>query len=389
MSIDLGHLIDLMQGLHEKASRDIGEKGPVVLALSHSLSSLYGVNNAALPNGFIPFFERFAADRQLDPRTYLFPSFTAISQKPMLINEGLLFEKMRAVAAMHQELHGVQVAIPTVIEHFTGITNAVAFRLAGGDTAVIFDSGLVDFILGTIDGVLDLLMPVEPESGLVAAVLEPQTIRDKIGSDEDAMWLLSSNLLACLSLGTALCAIKKKYSPQLSPIRNMLADQILTWVVAHEFAHVACGHVLDPDHALHENASRIADIPKDHLFEHQADTIALEQCMAFARQQGLSEDVPLQAVSWFMCAIQLLDFLRSDPRQPASASATHPLPLKRLAHLFLSFPYLCLRQSAIEASDVPEMSEKLKALLRMTAESTMEMSKVLLAFHPIHRSPPD
>jgi hypothetical protein len=311
------------------------------------------------------------------------PKFHAISEKPVLVNEGLLFETMCEVVARHEEIHATRLPVPVVIEQFTGITNAVTFGLADGDVAVIFDSGLVDFIVGAIDGILDLLIPTEPESGLVLAVLEPDAIRRRLEADQDAMWLLASNLASCQYLGTTLCAIKRTYvAPSLSSLRALFIEHLLTWVVAHEFAHVALGHVHDPDHERHESARQMANLPKDHLFEHHADLLALEQCIALARRQGAREDIPLQALSWFLCVIQLLEFLRGEPDVPAPSGGTHPMPLERLRQLIKGFPSLCLRQGAITEADVPGMQEKLSWMFEMALGSAEEMTRVLRVFHP-------
>lgn len=185
-----------------------------------------------------------------------------------------LFERI----ARSAETMKMQLAHPPLLGTLaTGRVNGVAIALEGSATRIILlEQGLFGFANLMCKAVGASLVYTGTEEGQLRFSLDPGAIRDKLAKDDAPIERFFDALTAYVVQGEPHRARPYAPPPYAATVASNLRESMETFILGHEYAHVALGH-LDGKHMLHAVAAGVdaETVETNYDQEFQADLIGM------------------------------------------------------------------------------------------------------------------
>jgi hypothetical protein len=263
----------------------------------------------------------------------------------------------------------------------TGQINARTFSVPGSDTPVIaFDSQLFS-LLNVFSKAITFAIPLSEDAGPgISFALNREAIRARVAGEAQVLNRFREAIALHTIAGRSL-AVPANFLPKAHTyLHALLLDGMELFVLAHEYAHIALGHLK----AARPRRSRVGTVEVTELvksWEHElaADIVGAQLCVGTMRAAGFDPAMSYVGADLYFTIHDVLERAESvfeSGKEPGAESIqrysyAHPPPAVRR---------LALRQelSRLYGSSAPAM-QTLAEFMEFTAEELWDRTRASLA----------
>ncbi len=217
----------------------------------------------------------------------------------------------------------------------TGRVNGMAMALpANPYILVVFEDGLFGFANLLAKAISRCFVFQGDEDGRLAFSTKFEDCREELNANPEIMRRFAEVMFAYLVAGNPLAAPSYLPEERYIHLSDMLRTSMETFVLAHEYGHVVCGHLnSEKTKGQMLGTAEVEEFKTNWNQEFEADVKGLELMLAVRGKQGFDLSLNFWGADLFFACIDMLEravgiLSCGDPK--VGLSATHPpTPLRR------------------------------------------------------------
>jgi len=340
-------ILQQLEKEHERFAVNINAEFPYVLTyLRHN-------DTEHIPNSI----EEFCKLQNINEKDIRLINMRSILETGILINSGCFYEAFRDVYLLdsidHYKLDPesfktpVAPSIPVIVEQFTGSISAISFDTNGasaieGGGILAFDLRLPYIIRSITTGATSAIFQHHNMQDMIAPLgsllFHVDDIQSELKERPNKAWQLNSAIAALLNDERPHLTLFKPAFIEVEDALFNIDGLIRHFLVAHEYAHICCGHNTFRVPLRLFNGECIASIPNDHKLEFEADWIAFTHLRFAAKRSGCPASIYVPYLIIFFIVLGVVESIRKYAPESLSINTeatadTHPHSMTRLDHI--------------------------------------------------------